>query len=91
MKVSFINVARKLHLHIPDDVQVVGFQNTKYAELSRPQLTCINTPIYDLGEKAMDLLTKLMNLYESDEEENEEEIDGNIYVDYNVVWRGTTK
>lgn len=92
MAVSFINVARKLHLHIPDDVQVVGFQNTKYAELSRPQLTCINTPIYDLGEKAMDLLTKLMNLYESDEEEeNEEEIDGNIYVDYNVVWRGTTK
>jgi hypothetical protein len=40
----------------------------------------------------MDLLTKLMNLYESDEEDDdEEEIDGNIYVDYNVVWRGTTK
>lgn len=90
MAVSFINVARKLHFHIPNDIQVIGFQNTKYAELSRPQLTCINTPIYDLGEEAMDLLTTLMNLYDS-EEEIEEDIEANIYVDYNVIWRGTTK
>ena len=96
MAVSFLNVARLLHISIPEDLQVVGFQNTKYAELSRPHLTCINTPIYDLGEKAMDLLTKLMNeyYYDEDEEENDtphEEIEDNIYVDYNVVWRESTK
>ena len=92
MAVSFINVARLLHIHIPDEIEVIGFQNTKYAELSRPKLSCIETPIYDLGEKAMDLLTKLMDIYDTDEEEeDEEDIDANIYVDYNVVWRESTK
>ena len=92
MAVSFINVARLLHIHIPEEIEVIGFQNTKYAELSRPKLSCIETPIYDLGEKAMDLLTKLMDIYEADDDEEiEEEIDANIYVDYNVVWRESTK
>ena len=40
----------------------------------------------------MDLLTKLMDIYEADDDEEiEEEIDANIYVDYNVVWRESTK
>ena len=75
MAVSFINVARQLHISIPDDLQVIGFQNTKYAELSRPKLSCIETPIYDLGEKAMDLLTKLMDIYEADDDEEIEELE----------------
>ncbi len=87
MAVSFINVARLLHIHIPDDMQVIGFQNTRYAELSRPKLTCVETPIYDIGEKAMDLLTNLMER----EEETEEMPDLKQYVDYSVVWRDSTK
>ena len=38
-----------------------GFQNTKYARLARPQLSCVDVPIYDLGAVGMRLLTKLMN------------------------------
>ena len=91
MAVSFINVARLLHIHIPEEIEVIGFQNTKYAELSRPKLSCIETPIYDLGEKAMDLLTKLMDIYENRKQESIEAGDANIYVDYNVVWRESTK
>jgi LacI family transcriptional regulator len=87
MAVSFINVARLLHIHIPDDMQVIGFQNTRYAELSRPKLTCVETPIYDIGEKAMDLLTTLMER----EEETEQMPDLKQYVDYSVVWRDSTK
>ena len=84
MAVSFINVARNLHIHIPEDLQVIGFQNTKYAELSRPSMTCINTPIYEIGEEAMNLLTELM--------ESEEDVENtNILVDYNIVRRESTK
>lgn len=85
MAVSLINVARLLHIHIPNEMQVIGFQNTKYAELSRPHLTCINTPIYELGEAAMDLLTNLM------EDELEEDASIHEYIDFNVVWRDSTK
>lgn len=98
MAVSFINVARGLHISIPEDLQVIGFQNTKYAELSRPSLTCINTPIYEIGEVAMDLLTDLMreSYYEDDyyyeeKEEEKEEIEINKNVDYSIVWRQSTK
>ncbi|MGM9899259.1 MAG: LacI family DNA-binding transcriptional regulator [Bacilli bacterium] len=85
MAVSFINVARKLKIQVPDDMQVIGFQNTKYAELSRPTLTCINTPIYELGEAAMDLLTDFMEERVSDENPI------NQLINFDIVWRDSTK
>lgn len=85
MAVSLLNVARKLGISIPEDMQIIGFQNTKYAELSRPTLTCINTPIYELGEAAMDLLTELM------EERLPEGKSIQQLIDFDVVWRETTK
>lgn len=98
MAVSFINVARELHISIPDDLQVIGFQNTKYAELSRPSLTCINTPIYEIGEVAMDLLTDLMHeaeieddYYDDEEKPEKVDIEINKNVDYSIVWRNSTK
>ena len=57
----------------------------KYLELSRPKLTCINTPIYEIGEKAMDLLTNLM------EQSLDEGKDLHEFIPYNVVWRDSTK
>jgi LacI family transcriptional regulator len=67
--VSFMNVMTDLGKRVPDDLSVIGFQNTKYALLSRPNLTCIYTPVYDIGAVSMRLLTKLMSPAESDEEE----------------------
>lgn len=103
MAVSFINVARKLGIVIPDQLQVIGFQNTKYAELSRPTLTCINTPIYEIGEVSMNLLTDLMHeaeledeYYYQDQKKEEEKVERepieiNKNVDYSIVWRESTK
>ena len=100
LAVSFINVARSLHISIPYETQVIGFQNTKYAELSRPSLTCINTPIYEIGEVAMDLLTDLMHqqeledhyyVDETEEVVETEEVEINKDVDYSIVWRQSTK
>lgn len=59
--VSFMNVMLDLGKKIPEDVSVIGFQNTKYALLSRPNLTCVDTPVYDIGAVSMRLLTKLMS------------------------------
>lgn len=86
MAVSFLNIARHRGIKVPEELQIIGFQNTRYAVLSRPKLTCINTPIYELGEKAMDLLTNLMEDKLEDEEESLQEL-----IDYNIVWRETTK
>lgn len=86
MAVSFLNMARLMGIKVPDELQIIGFQNTRYAVLSRPKLTCINTPIYELGEKAMDLLTNLMENKIDEEEGSLQKL-----IDYNIVWRETTK
>jgi LacI family transcriptional regulator len=59
--VSFMNIARDNGRRVPADLAVAGFQNTKYALLSRPTLTSIDIPVYDIGAVSMRLLTKLMN------------------------------
>ncbi len=48
-------------LRVPEDVEVIGFDNTRLAKMIRPQLTTIVQPMYDIGAVAMRLLTKLMN------------------------------
>ena len=74
-----MNIAQKNGHKIPEDILVVGFQNTKYAQLSRPTLTCVDTPVYDLGAAAMELLTKIMK------EEPVEET--KIVLPYSVFYR----
>lgn len=81
--VSFMNVARANNVHIPNDISVAGFQNTKYALLSRPKLSCVDVPIYDIGAVGMRLLTKLMN--------NEEVSDRQVMLEHSLVLRESTK
>lgn len=66
--ISFMNIMIEKGKKIPEDISVIGFQNTKYAVLSRPTLTCVDTPVYDIGAVSMRLLTKLMSGEELDED-----------------------
>lgn len=81
--ISFMNVAQKKGIKVPEDLQVIGFQNTKYAELSYPKLSCVDTPIYEIGSASMQELTNLM--------QGEENKPRNLVVDYKFVWRDSTK
>lgn len=83
--ISFMNVAQKKGFKIPEQLQVIGFQNTKYAELSYPKLTTVETPIYEIGNKAMVYLTDLMSGKNTDKQRP------NVLVDYNIIWRESTK
>lgn len=65
--ISFMNEAIKQGFEIPKDISVIGLQNTKYAILSRPNLTCVDTPVYDIGAVSMRLLTKYMKHEEVNE------------------------
>lgn len=85
MAISFMNIATKKGYHIPSDIQVIGFQNTKYAELANPKLTCVETPIYEIGNRAMAYLTELMK------ENGTHEKPKHILVDYKMIWRESTK
>ena len=85
MAIGFMNAALDSGLSVPDDIEVVGFQNTQYALMSRPQLSTVNVPTYEIGAVAMRLLTKLMNKEEEVVEEEE------VVLPHSFVWRGSTK
>jgi LacI family transcriptional regulator len=46
---------------IPEDVAVVGFTETKTAELIEPQLTSVEQPTYEMGQIAAKLLLEQIN------------------------------
>ena len=81
--VSFMNIAINAGYKVPEQIEVIGLQNTKYALLSRPNLTCVDTPVYDIGAVSMRLLTKYM--------QHEEVTESNIALPYTIVKRDTTK
>ncbi len=77
--ISFMNEAIKQGYDIPKDISVIGLQNTKYAILSRPNLTCVDTPVYDIGAVSMRLLTKYMK--------HEEVTETKVMLPYSIVER----
>ncbi|NMB27592.1 MAG: LacI family transcriptional regulator [Tissierellia bacterium] len=51
---------------IPNQIQIIGFDNSFIGELLHPSLTTINQPIKELGTLAVKLLIKLINKEEVD-------------------------
>jgi LacI family transcriptional regulator, repressor for deo operon, udp, cdd, tsx, nupC, and nupG len=48
-------------LKVPDDISIVGFDDIKFASIFEPALTTVSQPMFEIGQKAMELLIKLMN------------------------------
>lgn len=78
-----IHGAKDLGLNIPEDLEVVGFNNTRLAKMVRPTLTTVVQPIYDIGAVGMRLLTKYMNKEEVEEEK--------VILPHRIIKRNSTK
>ncbi len=48
-------------MKIPDDISVIGFNDTRYTEITSPPLTTIKQPMDVIGAEAMALLYKLID------------------------------
>lgn len=81
--VAVVNGAQDNGIAIPDDMEVIGMMNTSYSIMSRPALTTIHVPVYELGAMAIRLLTKMLN----GEEINEHE----VVVSTHLIKRNSTK
>lgn len=84
LAIGFLNVAINNGLKVPEDFEIVTSNNSKLAKLSRPELSTVVQPLYDIGAVAMRLLTKLMN--------KEDDIsDKHVVLPYHIDNKGTTK
>ncbi|GAF64270.1 catabolite control protein A [Alkalihalobacillus trypoxylicola] len=83
MALGIIHGAQDRGYSIPDDFEVIGFDNTRLATMVRPTLTTVVQPMYDIGAVSMRLLTKYMN---------KEELDNHIVVlPHRIEFRQSTK
>ena len=60
MAVGALSAAHDLGLRVPDDVAVVGFDDTVMASQIRPSLTTVAVPAYTMGASVMHLMLKLL-------------------------------
>jgi len=56
MAAGVLSLAHSVGLHVPDDLSVAGFDDTKLASMLWPPLTTIRQPVFDLAYAATDLL-----------------------------------
>jgi LacI family transcriptional regulator len=83
MALGIIHGAQDHGVRIPDQLEVVGFDNTRLATMVRPRLTTVMQPMYDIGAVAMRLLTKYMN---------KENVENHIVVlPHRIEYRESTK
>lgn len=83
MSIGVIHAVEALGKKIPQDVEVITYENSKLARMARPMLTAVALPLYDIGAVAMRLLTKYMN--------NEEIEENQVVLPYRLEERQSTK
>lgn len=83
MALGVIHAAQDQGVHIPNELEVIGFDNTRLATMVRPQLTTVVQPMYDIGAVAMRLLTKYMN--------KESVGDHTVILPHRIQFRNSTK
>lgn len=81
--IGLVHAAQDAGLSVPDDLQIVSFNNTRLVQMVRPKLSSVMQPLYDIGAVGMRLLTKFMN--------DEDIEDKQVILPYHIEYRGTTK
>ncbi|MCC5894614.1 MAG: catabolite control protein A [Alkalibacterium sp.] len=83
LAVGVLNAALDRGVSIPEEFELITSNNSKLTAMTRPQLSTVVQPLYDIGAVAMRLLTKLMNKEETDEK--------TVKLPYHIENKGTTK
>lgn len=56
--ISVIQAAKKLQIHVPDDIAVIGFSNTPASTIISPSLTTVDDHAFEMGQAAARLLIR---------------------------------
>ncbi len=60
LAIGAMQEARARGLHLPDDLSIVGFDDTGEAAIVSPALTTVRQPLAEMGRMAVSLLTRLI-------------------------------
>jgi DNA-binding LacI/PurR family transcriptional regulator len=78
MALGAIHAIQDAGLRVPQDIAVVGYDDREIAELTRPSITTVSMPCYEMGETAAKMLLDL--LIEHEEPLEEQKIRGELII-----------
>lgn len=56
LMIELMRVLRSLNYKCPEDIAIMGFEDFYWASSFEPYLTMVNTPVFDMGHKAVEIL-----------------------------------
>ena len=64
-----LNACRENGVNVPEDMEIICLNDTKYLSMVRPEISAYEVPTYDLGAVAMRLMTKMLKNEEVDDKQ----------------------
>ncbi|MEB8126460.1 LacI family DNA-binding transcriptional regulator [Staphylococcus succinus] len=61
LAIKILGLIQQYHFKVPEDIQIVGYDNIPFSKMTYPQITTIDQSAYQLGQLAV---SKLLNLYD---------------------------
>ncbi len=83
LAVGLLNSLTDNGVSVPTDFEIITSNNSLFSDISRPSVSSISQPLYDIGAVAMRLLTKLMSKEDIEEK--------TIILPYGLIEKGSTK
>jgi len=93
MAAGVVASAQRLGIKVPDDLSVVGFDDTMFATAIWPQLTTVRQPIADMAAESVHLLSRHLRAHEpgADSDDAASEMERNAVLDVEIVNRGSLR
>lgn len=83
MAIGAMKALKSKNIKIPEEVEIIGFDNIEFSQMVEPALTTVAQPAYEMGAKGAELLIKLV--------EGKKLKMKNIYMEPELIIRGTTR
>ena len=83
LAIGAMNRLKSVGRRIPEDVAVAGFSGTELSTIVSPQLTTVEPPQFEMGQKAARLVIDHIEHYSEEAEK--------IIVDASIIYRNSTE
>jgi DNA-binding LacI/PurR family transcriptional regulator len=60
MAIGALKAFREKGIKVPEDIAIIGFDNSPVCGLTTPTLTTVSQPIFEMGKKAFQMLTAIL-------------------------------
>lgn len=94
LAMSLLDVLRNRNVQIPDDMSIVGFDDSTFSEISEVKLTTIKHPKMKLGEKAAEKIIELIDWkygIEKNDDTKKEVFDNYVFEPELIIRNSTAK